>query len=205
MEVSFHVLKHKIKIFIVFSSDDLMQLNNVSMLKLLKKYDFPIGSLSISWMLESIEYFFESKSLAIFLVGNFPNNTIGSTSNFFDYVVSLKDMSFYFLWHFLFIISQGFRKYINKITRTHKIILLTYTSSSKSIISLTSTNSLSWCHLLPSHLTPCICFITLATSDFPLWTLLSFSWCIFEILQNYRSGTIIFSVTLHKVHNCDKN
>lgn len=103
MKICFHELEYQVEIFIVLGPNHLAQPHDIRMLKLLEKDDFSIGPLGVGGMLESIEYFFEGKGLSCFLISDFPDDSIGSASNFFEDGVSLKDVGFYFLWHFLFI------------------------------------------------------------------------------------------------------
>ena len=48
VEIGFHVLKYKVKIFIVFSPDDLMQLNDVGIMNFLEEDDLAVGPLGVS-------------------------------------------------------------------------------------------------------------------------------------------------------------
>lgn len=80
-----------------------MELHDVGVLKLLQEDDFSVGPLCISRMLKGIEYFFEGQGLSSLLVGHFPDDSIGATSNFLEDVVSFEDMCFHFFRHFLLI------------------------------------------------------------------------------------------------------
>lgn len=84
MKISLHKLKNKIKILIIFSLDNIMKLNYIRMVKLMQEYNLPKSTLSISGMLESIKYFLQGKSLVAFFIGDFPNMTVCSTTEFFN-------------------------------------------------------------------------------------------------------------------------
>ena len=101
MKICFHILENQIKIFIVFGPDHIVEFDEIGMIKFMKEDNFPKGSLSISRMLKSIEYFFKSKYLACLLINNLPHMTVSTTPELLGQGVFLKDMSLNFFAHFL--------------------------------------------------------------------------------------------------------
>ena len=101
MKICFHILENQIKIFIVFGPDHIVEFDKIGMIKFMKEDNFPKGSLSISRMLKSIEYFFKSKYLACLLINNLPHMTVSTTPELLGQGVFLKNMSLNFFAHFL--------------------------------------------------------------------------------------------------------
>lgn len=89
-----------------------MEFDDVGMVKLVKKYNLSISSLSICRMLESIEYFFECHGLISFFIGNLPDMTIGSTPYFFNKCIFFKHMVFHLFAHILQYFSKIFKNLI---------------------------------------------------------------------------------------------
>jgi len=57
MQISFHILKNHIKISVIFRSDHRYEFDDILMIiKLFKKHNFSVGSLSICCILECIKY-----------------------------------------------------------------------------------------------------------------------------------------------------
>jgi hypothetical protein len=59
MEVGLHAFEHQVHIFIVFSSVDLVELNDVLVLELPQEHDLSVGTLGVSRVLKGIEYLLE--------------------------------------------------------------------------------------------------------------------------------------------------
>ena len=83
MQICFHKLEYQIQILIVLCFYYVMQFDDIIVIELVQKHDFTIGSLSISRVLKSIEYFFKCQSLTVLFVCDFPDMSIGPTTNFF--------------------------------------------------------------------------------------------------------------------------
>ena len=85
-----------------------MEFDDVGVVGLPQDFYLPVGTLSISGVLESIKYFFEGVDLLIEAILHFPNMTIGSWSDFLEYVEPPEDMALYMtvlsLIHYKFII-----------------------------------------------------------------------------------------------------
>lgn len=79
MQVSVHEVEHEVDVAIIFSSDHILQPNDVFVTgKLLQKYDLTEGTLGISCVLESIEVLFKCDDLFCPLVDGLPNDTVRS-------------------------------------------------------------------------------------------------------------------------------
>ncbi len=60
MQISFHKIKHKVKILIVFGFDDVEQSYDIIVaIELLKEHDLAECSLGVSGIVKGVEYFFE--------------------------------------------------------------------------------------------------------------------------------------------------
>lgn len=92
MQVWFHVLKDQVKIALVHGFDDFMEFDDIFMFHLVEEGDFSVSSLGIGGVLECIKDFFEGESLLGFFVGDFPDMTIGSTSEKFFGFVEFEDV-----------------------------------------------------------------------------------------------------------------
>jgi hypothetical protein len=77
VQVRLHVVKDQINVSVVFSSNYVLQLDNVVVaVQFLKENNFSEGSLSIRGILKSIEYLLESDYLLGLFVNCLPNYTI---------------------------------------------------------------------------------------------------------------------------------
>lgn len=65
--------------------------------------DLSVGPLRVNWVLEGVEYFFESKSGVGFAIGNLPNVTVGTWADLFCERVSGKNVIFNLFCHFYII------------------------------------------------------------------------------------------------------
>lgn len=89
MQIGLHVLKDQVHIALVCGLDDFVEFDNIFMFHLMEEGDFSVGSLGICWVLKSIKYFFEGKSLLWFFIDYFPYMAIGSTSKKFFGLIKL--------------------------------------------------------------------------------------------------------------------
>ena len=62
MQICFHILKKYVDIFVIVSSDGLIQSYDVGMLQLFQNLYLTVGPLSVSCMLKSIKNLFESEN-----------------------------------------------------------------------------------------------------------------------------------------------
>lgn len=117
MQISFHKFENQVEVFIIFSTNNIMQLDDIGMRKLMQKNYFSKSPLSIGGMLESIKYFFESQSLSCLFIGSLPNMPISSTSHLFNQRIFSQNMCLYFLTHY----SNNFFTNLNN--QKNKIII----------------------------------------------------------------------------------
>lgn len=114
MKIRLHELEDKVEILIIFSSDDLVQFDDVGVIELLQESDLAKGALCVGGVLEGIEDLFECEGISWFFICNFPDVAIGATAYLFDEGVFLEDVCFYLFCHVFFIISNVFENYINR-------------------------------------------------------------------------------------------
>ena len=93
------MLEHQIDVLVVLCLDDLFQFDDVGVTQFHQKHDLPVSPLSISGVIKSIEVFFEGFYFVSFLVSDFPNVTVGTTSYLFNYVETSQNMRLYVLTH----------------------------------------------------------------------------------------------------------
>ena len=102
MQLYLHLFEHQVDILVILCFYNIEQLDYVLMLELLKEHDLSICSLSISGMLERIEYFFDCNDFFGTTINGFPDMTISSFAIFLDDFVSVQDVGLYFLSHFYY-------------------------------------------------------------------------------------------------------
>lgn len=77
MEISFHKIKHQVKIFIILGFDDVEESYDVIVtVELLQKHDFAECSLSISCIMKGVEYFFEGYDPLELAIDGLPHDTV---------------------------------------------------------------------------------------------------------------------------------
>lgn len=63
MEICLHELEDEVEILVIFSADDLVELDDVGVVEFLEEDDLAEGALGVGGMLESIEDLLESKGV----------------------------------------------------------------------------------------------------------------------------------------------
>lgn len=102
MKVCLHELEDQVEILIIFSADDLVQLDDVGVVELLEERDLSEGALCVGGVLEGIEDLFECEGISGFLIRNFPDVAVGATAHLFHQAVFLENVCFYLFCHFLY-------------------------------------------------------------------------------------------------------
>lgn len=97
VQVDIHELKNKVNVTLILRFDYFLQGNDIRMFYFIEEHHLPIGSLSVGGILESIEVLFQGMDRFIFFINNFPYDSVGTTSYFFDDFVSLQNMRLNFL------------------------------------------------------------------------------------------------------------
>lgn len=106
MQISFHKVKHQIKVFIIFGFYYVQQSNYVIVpIQLLQEHNFTEGSLCVSRVMEGVEYFFEGHDSFQLSIDGFPHNTIGAFAQLLYDFVFLENVRLYLFCH-------CFRKYL---------------------------------------------------------------------------------------------
>lgn len=101
VQVTLHQLKDQVQVFVVESSNDGDEFDDVFVsIELLQVHDFSVGSLSIGGVLESVVYFLESHQLIGLLVSGLPNYSVGSFAQFLENFILFLNVIIDFITHF---------------------------------------------------------------------------------------------------------
>ena len=103
VEVCFHVLKNKIKVFVIFSTDNVQQLDDIVVVELMQVAYLAIGALCVDGVLEGVEYFFKRQCSICFAVCHLPDMAVGTRTDLFGEGVTGKDVAFNLFCHFYII------------------------------------------------------------------------------------------------------
>lgn len=103
VEVCFHVLKNKIKVFVIFSTDNVQQLDDIVVVELMQVAYLAIGALCVDGVLEGVEYFFKRQCSICFAVCHLPDMAVGTGTDLFGEGVTGKDVAFNLFCHFYII------------------------------------------------------------------------------------------------------
>jgi hypothetical protein len=100
VEVSFHVLKNEIKVFVIFRTDDVQQFNDIVVVELMQVAYLAVGTLCVDGVLEGVEYFFERQCAICFAVCHLPDVAVCTGTDLFGEGVTGKDVTFNLFCHF---------------------------------------------------------------------------------------------------------
>lgn len=103
VEVCFHVLKNKIKVFVIFSTDNVQQLDDIVVVELMQVAYLAVGALCVDGVLEGVEYFFKRQCSICFAVCHLPDMAVGTGTDLFGEGVTGKDVAFNLFCHFYII------------------------------------------------------------------------------------------------------
>jgi len=79
VQIRVHKVEDEINVSVIFSSNNILQSNDVLMAgQLLQKDDFAESSLGVSGVLKGVKVFLESDDFFCSLVNGLPNDTVGS-------------------------------------------------------------------------------------------------------------------------------
>ena len=79
MQIRLHEVEHKIKILIIFCSDQILEPDYVGIaIEFPEENHFPECALGIGCILKCIEHFFDSHNVFRLLINRLPNNSISS-------------------------------------------------------------------------------------------------------------------------------
>lgn len=100
VQVRFHEIKYHVQVFVVFSFDYILELDDVFVaIQLIQELHLSKSSLSICGIMKGIEHLFQSDYLLSFLVLGFPHNAVRALAHSLDDLIFPENVWLNFLTH----------------------------------------------------------------------------------------------------------